>query len=201
MRYGMYVDTKLGRWYLVEQDGGLARVDADSADVADVLQSTPLLEKAAEQLKEYCAGVRQEFDLPVHMEGSDFQRKVWAALAQIPYGETRTYGEIAKAVGCPGGARAVGGACNRNPVMIVIPCHRVIGGNGRLVGFGGGLPLKKALLAVEGIYQEAELEEAGLEEAGLEKTGLEETGLEETGLEETEMKETELKEAVRVSGR
>lgn len=84
-------------------------------------------------------------------KGTEFQRKVWKALCDIPYGETRTYGQIAAAVGNVKACRAVGGACNRNPIMIVVPCHRVIGGNGKLVGFGGGLAMKEKLLGVEGI--------------------------------------------------
>lgn len=146
MRYGQYMDTKIGRLYLAEEKGCLVRLDGGEAGQEDCLQKTPLLEKAMQQLEEYLAGKRQTFTLPVDMRGTDFQKKVWQALTQIPYGETRTYGEIAKAVGSPGGARAVGGACNRNPIMIVVPCHRVIGADGKLVGFGGGTEMKEALL-------------------------------------------------------
>ena len=101
------------------------------------------------QLGEYFAGNREGFDLALRPEGSDFELAVWAELARIPYGETHTYGSVARAVGEPGGAQAVGLACGRNPLAIVIPCHRVIGADGSLVGFGGGLPRKRFLLDLE----------------------------------------------------
>jgi methylated-DNA-[protein]-cysteine S-methyltransferase len=101
------------------------------------------------QLEEYFAGERREFDLDLAPSGSPFQLSVWRELRAIPYGETASYGEIAAAVGQPGAARAVGGANNRNPIAIVIPCHRVIGANGTLTGYGGGLPRKQRLLALE----------------------------------------------------
>jgi methylated-DNA-[protein]-cysteine S-methyltransferase len=112
--------------------------------------SDPLLDAAAAQLREYFAGRRTEFDLPLaDVGGSDFERRVWAALAEIPYGEMRTYGQIASAVGDPGAARAVGTACNRNRLPVLLPCHRVVGADGKLVGFGGGLPRKRFLLELE----------------------------------------------------
>lgn len=101
------------------------------------------------QLDEYFAGERQEFELELAPAGSPFQLEVWSALRAIPYGETASYGEIAAAVGQPGAARAVGGANNRNPIAIIIPCHRVIGASGSLTGYGGGLPRKQQLLALE----------------------------------------------------
>jgi methylated-DNA-[protein]-cysteine S-methyltransferase len=107
------------------------------------------LEPLRGQLEEYFAGERQEFDLDLAPGGTPFQMQVWRALREIPYGETASYGEIAAAVGQPGAARAVGGANNRNPIAIVIPCHRVIGSNGTLTGYGGGLPRKQQLLALE----------------------------------------------------
>jgi len=112
--------------------------------------SDPLLDAAAAQLREYFAGRRTEFDLPLaDVGGSGFERRVWAALADIPYGEMRTYGQIASAVGDPGAARAVGTACNRNRLPVLLPCHRVVGADGKLVGFGGGLPRKRFLLELE----------------------------------------------------
>jgi methylated-DNA-[protein]-cysteine S-methyltransferase len=111
-----------------------------------------LLAEAVGQLRAYFAGQRTGFDLPVSVPGdagSEFERAVWAELARIPYGEMRTYGEVAHAVGDPGGARAVGTACNRNPVPLIVPCHRVVGAGGKLVGFGGGLPRKRWLLEHE----------------------------------------------------
>jgi methylated-DNA-[protein]-cysteine S-methyltransferase len=101
------------------------------------------------QLTEYFAGERREFDLDLAPAGTPFQLEVWSALREIPYGETASYGEIAAAVGQPLAARAVGGANNRNPVAIVVPCHRVIGADGSLTGYGGGLPRKRRLLALE----------------------------------------------------
>ena len=110
---------------------------------------TPLIRRAAEQLREYFAGERVRFDLPVLPAGTVFQKRVWEAVSAIPYGETRTYKEIAVKAGNPQAARAVGMANNRNPVVIVIPCHRVIGHNGALVGYGGGLDVKAYLLGLE----------------------------------------------------
>jgi methylated-DNA-[protein]-cysteine S-methyltransferase len=101
------------------------------------------------QLREYFAGARRDFDLELAPSGTPFQLQVWEALCAIPYGATASYGEIAHAVGQPGAARAVGGANNRNPIAIVVPCHRVIGSGGALVGYGGGLERKRALLALE----------------------------------------------------
>lgn len=152
MRCGTYYNTDSGTLYLAEEDGCLVRLDGGSAGEADILQETELLEQAKQQLTEYFAGKRKAFALPYMVSGTPFQEKVWQALVQIPYGETRTYGQIAAVVGSPKGARAVGMACNRNPVMLVVPCHRVIGSTGKLVGFGGGLPMKERLLAVEGVY-------------------------------------------------
>jgi methylated-DNA-[protein]-cysteine S-methyltransferase len=98
------------------------------------------------QVREYFQGKRTVFDLRLHLKGTPFQKEVWKALSEIPYGETRTYGDIAKAVGRPAAVRAVGLANARNPLPIVVPCHRVIGAGGKLVGYGGGLPVKQALL-------------------------------------------------------
>jgi O-6-methylguanine DNA methyltransferase len=105
--------------------------------------------EAAEQLRDYFSGARKEFSLKLLMKGTEFQRKVWAALAEIPFGETRSYKDIAQAVKNPKGVRAVGMANNRNPIPIVVPCHRVIGSDGSLIGYGGGLDVKKFLLKLE----------------------------------------------------
>lgn len=109
----------------------------------------PLLAEAFRQLDEYFAGNRRAFDLPLKPAGTPFQLRVWAALRRIPCGKTATYGEIAAAVGCPKGPRAVGMANNRNPIAIFIPCHRVIGAGGKLVGYAGGLDVKRRLLDLE----------------------------------------------------
>lgn len=101
------------------------------------------------QFSEYEKGIRKVFDLPLHLIGTDFQKKVWNALLEIPYGETRSYQEIAIRIGNPKAVRAVGGACNRNPIGIIVPCHRVIGKNGSLIGYAGGLSYKELLLEHE----------------------------------------------------
>jgi methylated-DNA-[protein]-cysteine S-methyltransferase len=111
--------------------------------------AAPALRAAAEQLGAYFAGELTEFDLPLAAEGTAFQRRVWSVLATIPYGETRTYGEVAEALGAPGAARAVGAANGRNPIGIVVPCHRVVGADGSLTGYGGGLDRKQRLLTHE----------------------------------------------------
>lgn len=108
-----------------------------------------LSDEAAKQLSEYFSGKLKAFDLPLKVDGTPFQKRVWAALREIPYGETRSYKEIAKAIGNPKACRAVGMANNKNPLTIIIPCHRVVGANGALVGFGGGLDMKKWLLELE----------------------------------------------------
>jgi methylated-DNA-[protein]-cysteine S-methyltransferase len=110
----------------------------------------PLLMEAARQLQAYFAGQLREFQLPLDIEGTEFQKRVWGQVAAIPYGETRSYLQISKALGSPGAVRAVGAANGANPVPIVVPCHRVIGAKGSLVGYGGGLALKKRLLELEG---------------------------------------------------
>jgi methylated-DNA-[protein]-cysteine S-methyltransferase len=113
------------------------------------VQNDAVLEKTREQLGEYLNGNRQEFDIPLLMVGTDFQRRVWQALMRVPYGATSTYGQIAEDVGSPGAVRAVGNANAANPISIIVPCHRIIGSNGGLVGYGGGLSLKKWLLRLE----------------------------------------------------
>lgn len=112
-------------------------------------ESAQLLDTAAQQLEQYFQGKRQTFDVPLSPTGTPFQQKVWGALCAIPYGETRSYKQIAEMVGNPKACRAVGMANNRNHILIIIPCHRVIGANGSLVGYGGGLELKEKLLELE----------------------------------------------------
>lgn len=111
---------------------------------------TPLLQEGERQLLEYLGGQRKTFDLPLNPQGTPFQKRVWQALEAIPWGETRTYLDIAQAADCPRGFRAVGMANHHNPIPIFIPCHRVVGSDGSLTGYAGGLELKKALLALEG---------------------------------------------------
>ncbi|ANS78850.1 Methylated-DNA--protein-cysteine methyltransferase [Serinicoccus hydrothermalis] len=104
---------------------------------------------AARQLREYLAGERTDFDLPVAAAGTDFQQRVWAVLRAIPYGQTWSYGDLARALGQPGASRAVGLANGRNPISIVVPCHRVVGSSGAITGYGGGVERKQALLDLE----------------------------------------------------
>ncbi|HVN03994.1 MAG TPA: methylated-DNA--[protein]-cysteine S-methyltransferase [Bryobacteraceae bacterium] len=112
-------------------------------------ESNPLLRQAVAELQAYFAGELRDFNLTLDLEGTEFQKRVWLKLCTIPYGETRSYGYLAAALGAPKAVRAVGAANGRNPIPIVIPCHRVIGASGSLVGYGGGLPLKRFLLDLE----------------------------------------------------
>jgi O-6-methylguanine DNA methyltransferase len=133
------------------QDGAvtlLMRSDEPARDEG----RTPLTDLVFQQVTEYLNGGRRDFDFPYVLRGTEFQQKVWRALCAIPYGETRTYGEVAAAVGSPKAARAVGMANHRNPILIAVPCHRVIGADGRLVGYGSGLDMKEALLRLEKKY-------------------------------------------------
>jgi methylated-DNA-[protein]-cysteine S-methyltransferase len=136
---------------LIANDGGLEQIrfDASIPTGAVHCDAHPILREAARQLNAYFAGDLREFDLPLVMKGTPFQLRVWQALQQIPYGETRSYAQQARAIGAPDAVRAVGTANGSNPIPIVVPCHRVIGSNGKLTGFGGGLPLKRWLLDLE----------------------------------------------------
>ena len=128
-----------------------AGIEAGISDA--ICRDTPLLLEARRQLEEYFAGLRAAFSLPLAPEGTDFQKAVWRELENIPYGETRTYGQIARALGNPNASRAVGMANHKNPVAIMIPCHRVIGADGSLTGYAGGLDIKETLLRLEGAIQ------------------------------------------------
>ena len=116
-------------------------------------KETPLIRETIRQLKEYFAGQRTSFDVPLEADGTAFQKRVWEALRTIPYGETRSYQQIAVIAGCPKGARAVGLANNRNPISIIVPCHRVIGADGSLTGYAAGLPVKQQLLQMENQFK------------------------------------------------
>ena len=152
------VDSPVGPLTLIASDAGLAgvlwpndrpgrvRLEARADD-----QAHPVLIEAARQLEEYFSGRRRAFALTLDLVGTDFQRRVWNALLTIPFGETRSYRQIAEQIGSPGAVRAVGAANGRNPVSIVAPCHRVIGSTGALTGFAGGLEAKARLLALEGV--------------------------------------------------
>ena len=141
-------ETVLGSVTFVEEDGALLTISMQPFEKG-TRQETSLIKKAHQQITEYLKGERKEFDLPLRMKGTDFQIRVWNALLDIPYGETRSYKQIAEAIHNPKGMRAVGMANNRNPFLIVVPCHRVIGANGSLVGYGEGLEMKEFLLRLE----------------------------------------------------
>ena len=151
MLTGYWLQTEIGRLFLADNGEALVRIDftANSVPADWRLGESALLRRAAAQLEEYFAGERTAFDLPLAPAGTDFQLEVWRALLDIPYGETRSYRQIAEAVGRPAACRAVGGANHRNPLSLVIPCHRVIGADGGLVGYGGGLDRKRSLLLLE----------------------------------------------------
>lgn len=148
-------DSPVGMLRIVEEDGALTELSLDSYEppVSGEYsrEETRLTRSTARQLDEYFAGKRTEFDLPLAPKGTEFQKKDWEALRKIPYGQTCTYKDIAQAIGCPKGFRAVGLANNRNPIMIIIPCHRVIGSDGSLTGYAGGTHIKKYLLELEGV--------------------------------------------------
>lgn len=145
--------SPIGPLSLVEENGALVAVrwnfdlPRDATPLA--LPATPLLRQAAAELREYFAGLRKSFTVPLAPKGTPFQQKVWAALQTIPYGETRSYKEIAAQIGNEKACRAVGMANNRNPLSIFIPCHRVVGKDGTLVGYAGGLDIKTYLLNLE----------------------------------------------------
>jgi methylated-DNA-[protein]-cysteine S-methyltransferase len=148
-KYSFYYDSPIGRLYIAEAEGFITDVSFKPVTNA-VEQETPLISRAVEMLREYFDGKRKSFDgLPLRTGGTDFQKKAWDALLGIPYGETRSYKEQAEAVGNVKACRAVGTANGRNPISIIIPCHRVIGSNKTLTGYGGGLDIKKALLELE----------------------------------------------------
>ena len=150
------INTPLGAMLLARSEKGLAGIwfTGQKHHPAPIdATSRPddaLLKRVAEQLHAYFAGAALEFDVPLDLHGTEFQRRVWRALLAIPSGETRSYGEIAAALGSPAAVRAVGAAVGRNPVSIVVPCHRVIGSDGSLTGYAGGIERKTALLALEG---------------------------------------------------
>lgn len=154
--YYTHLDTPLGTLLAVADDDALLALGFGSAESAPRAApgwleqpSSPLLRATAAQIAEYFAGRRRVFDLPLRPRGTPFQMSAWEALRRIPYGETRSYGEQAAALGRAGAARAVGAANARNPIVIVVPCHRVIGGDGSLTGFAAGLDRKRALLGLE----------------------------------------------------
>lgn len=144
------MDSPVGMLTLLAEEGKLIKIGFDPQANAHIpLGSDAVLDMAKQQLSEYFLGTRKRFDLPLDPRGTAFQRRVWAALCDIPYGTTETYGQLAARIGQPKAARAVGQANNRNKLPIVIPCHRVIGADGALVGYSDGVEIKRILLAIE----------------------------------------------------
>jgi methylated-DNA-[protein]-cysteine S-methyltransferase len=159
MFYAYLDESLVGRLLVAGTDAGLKHVSFSqthfsSPDVQpqpDWEENAAKLREPIRQLQAYFAGTLRQFDLPLAAEGTEFQRRVWAALCEIPFGETASYGDIARSVGNPAASRAVGLANGRNPIAIIVPCHRVIGRSGKLVGYGGGLDHKHTLLQHEGV--------------------------------------------------
>ena len=141
-------NTPNGAVRLTEEGSSIIRIEL--TDIADTsVTPTPLLHEAEHQITAFFRGERRQLDFPIRMVGTPFQQRVWRALQQIPYGTTRTYGEIATAIGNSRASRAVGMACNKNPLLLIVPCHRVVGANGKLTGFAYGVDAKQWLLELE----------------------------------------------------
>ncbi|MDO7841283.1 methylated-DNA--[protein]-cysteine S-methyltransferase [Sphingomonas immobilis] len=160
--------SPVGTLTLVARGDALAAILWEGDDPARVplgamteVPDHPVLAETARQLRAYFDGTLEAFDVPLDFAGTDFQKSVWAALLAIPFGETRSYGEIARAIGRPAAVRAVGAANGRNPISIIAPCHRVIGSDGKLTGFAGGLEAKAFLLRLEGVVAPAQAGAAG----------------------------------------
>ena len=145
-------NTKIGRIGIEENGSSITKIYFINNDMQEEIiekNETALLRETIKQINEYLDGKRSLFDLQLEPQGTEFQNKVWNALKEIPFGETRSYGEIAKIIGNEKASRAVGMANNKNPIAIIVPCHRVIGANGKLVGYAGGLDIKEKLLNLE----------------------------------------------------
>jgi len=159
------IETPVHPMVLVEEDGKLVEIKLSDAELPDEViqeeleqhdpdayqQDSPFLNRVEAEIKEYFNGKRTAFNVDYIFQGTEFHRKVWTVIASIPYGETLTYGEIAEIIDKPNAARAVGNACGKNPIPVIVPCHRVLAANGKLGGYGGGLEVKRALLELEGI--------------------------------------------------
>lgn len=148
----LVMDSPIDPLCILEEDGFITRIDFGAEPPAgSYAQPSPILEKSRAQLEEYFNGKRRDFDLPLDPKGTPYMLKVWKALQSIPYGKTASYKDVAEATGDAKACRAVGQANNRNPLPIVIPCHRVVGADGKLAGYGGGTDIKIKLLRLEGV--------------------------------------------------
>ncbi len=148
MAFAIY-ETPVGKIYIEYEDNAVTYLKRVQAKITDFGVKTPFTDNIYAQLQEYFNGKRKTFDFKYKLKGTDFQQKVWQALCDIPYGETRTYKDIAIAIGNDKACRAVGMANNKNPISIAVPCHRVIGASGKLVGYASGLDMKEHLLKLE----------------------------------------------------
>lgn len=154
MKKAYIYDTKIGRILIAQEQNAITELSiyggqSDFPETEYEFGETGLIREAAQQLSEYLEGARKDFSVPLSPNGTFFQKKVWEALREIPYGETRSYKQIAQRIGNEKACRAVGMANHNNPIMCIIPCHRVIGTDGSLVGYAGGLPVKEQLLKME----------------------------------------------------
>lgn len=149
IRY-MCCDSPVGTLVVCEEADRLVAIRLNGIPAGAIPEDTPVAQEACRQLSAYFQGQRKDFQLPLAWKGTPFRRRVWQALLDIPYGETRTYAQVAEAVGSPKAVRAVGGACHDNPWLIVVPCHRVVGSSGQLTGYAAGLDTKRFLLEYEG---------------------------------------------------
>lgn len=146
-----FYETKIGIIGIRENNKSITDIFFSKVDTNDNIEETDLIKECFKQLKEYFEGNRRKFDLPIETRGTEFQKKVWDELLKIPYGETKSYKDIAIAIGNEKACRAIGMANNKNHIPIIIPCHRVIGSNGKLVGYAGGLNVKEKLLNIENL--------------------------------------------------
>lgn len=149
--HDVWYDSPVGPLHLRADDQGLCQVAFSTDRTSPRHTDIPILQQAIDELSDYFAGTRQQFTVPLSLHGTAFRQSVWHYLLTIPYGQTRSYGNVAKALNKPNAARAVGMANHWNPIVIIVPCHRVIGSNGSLTGYGGGLDKKRYLLRLEGI--------------------------------------------------
>ncbi len=148
----IFTETPIGRLLLEENDGKLTAVSlVQEAGVTCTGEETPLLCETRRQIEQYFKGRRRDFDIPLAPVGTAFQCRVWKALCEIPFGKTASYGDIARAIGSPRAFRAVGMACGRNPIILIVPCHRVLAAGGAIGGYSEGLAVKRSLLKLEGL--------------------------------------------------
>ena len=151
MNYKGYLKSNIG--IICVEDNGEKLVSVKICKNAEIGTMSDLTKEAIHQLEEYFSGTRKSFDLTLEMNGTEFQKKVWNELCNIPYGETRSYKDIAEKIGTPKAVRAVGGANNKNKLMIIVPCHRVVGADGSLIGYAGGIDAKQSLIELEKKYK------------------------------------------------